>query len=287
MRKGSTSRPSKPGKRLRLDVASIAVLPAGVVLVLLSQVAGGVSIWALLHWPAALIVLGGTLAAVMVSYSPGELLKATRAAGRTFIASEDDTDALAASLLTMSIRAHRRGALVLEAEAEALTDPFLRDGMLLAIDGSPIETLRELLAVESAAREDEDEAPARIFEAAAGYAPTLGILGAVLGLVQVMQHLGAPGALGSGIAVAFVATVYGVGSANLLLLPIAGRLRERAARGARRREMMTHALCAIQLRTNPRLVAQKLRSFSTQMPRIEEIATSLAGRTASLPKIAS
>lgn len=284
MRKGS---PPKPGKRLRLDIASIAVLPAGVALIMLSQIGDGVSILALLHWPAALIVLGGTLAAVMVSYSPGELLKAVHAAGRTFVASEDDTDALAATLLALSIRAHRRGAMVLEAEAETLGDPFLRDGMLLAIDGSPIETLRELLAVESAAREAEDEAPARIFEAAAGYSPTLGILGAVLGLVQVMQNLGAPGALGSGIAAAFVATVYGVGSANLLLLPIAGRLRERAARAERRREMMTHALCAIHLRTNPRLVAQKLRSFSTQMPRIEEIATRMAGRAAPIPKIAS
>lgn len=263
----------RPPKRLRLDVASIVLAPAGIVLVLLSQAVDGVPIQSLLQWPAALIVLGGTTAAVLVSYTPRELLGAMRAAARTFYAADEDTDALAASLLALSIRAHRRGMLVLESELDRVADPFLREGMQLAVDGSSLETVRELLAVESAARQDDEEAPARVFEAAAGYAPTLGILGAVLGLVQVMQHLSAPGALGSGIATAFVATVYGVGTANLILLPIAGRLRERGAQAARRRDMMTHAVCAIALRTNPRLVAQKLRAFSTRMPRIEDIAT--------------
>jgi len=140
-----------------------------------------------------------------------------------------------------------------------------------------------LLVIESGARDAEEEAPARVFEAAAGYAPTLGILGAVLGLVQVMQRLGSPGSLGSGIAVAFVATVYGVGSANMILLPVAGRLRERATHAARRRELMTHGLCAIHGRMNPRLVARKLRSFSTEMPKIEEIATRL-GTIPALPR---
>lgn len=269
-------------RRVRLDLASLAVIPAGVAFVVLSQVAAGASLQALVHWPAALIVVGGTCAAVTVSYTPRELVHAVRAAGRAFTATDDDTDALAATLLALSIRAHRRGALVLEPEVEHITDRFLREGMQLAVDGTSLDALREQLAVESGAREAEEEAPARLFEAAAGYAPTLGILGAVLGLVQVMQHLTAPGALGPGIAVAFVATIYGVGLANLILLPVAGRLRERAALAARRREMMTHTLYAIHLRTNPRLVAQKLRAYSARMPRIEEMATRL-----SVPRIPS
>jgi chemotaxis protein MotA len=231
----------------------------------------------LLQWQAALIVLGGTTAAVMVSYTPSELMNALRAAGRTFRTNEEDTDGLATALLALSIRAHKRGALVLESEIERVVDPFLREGLQLAIDDSSLETVRELMAVDSTNRADDEEAPARVFEAAAGYAPTLGILGAVLGLVQVMQNLSAPGKLGPGIAMAFVATVYGVGIANLVLLPIAGRLRERAALAARRRDMMTHAVCAIALRTNPRLVAQKLRAFSTHMPRIEDISRRGAG----------
>ena len=264
-------------KRLRLDVVSILLVPAGLVLVLLSQASHGVPLDSLLQWQAALIVLGGTTAAVMVSYTPSELMNALRAAGRTFTSVEEDTDGLATALLALSIRAHKRGALVLESEIERVVDPFLREGLQLAIDDSSLETVRELMAVDSTNRADDEEAPARVFEAAAGYAPTLGILGAVLGLVQVMQNLSSPGKLGPGIAMAFVATVYGVGVANLVLLPIAGRLRERAALAARRRDMMTHAVCAIALRTNPRLVAQKLRTFSTQMPRIEDISRRGAG----------
>jgi chemotaxis protein MotA len=259
-------------KRFRLDLLSLLLVPSGLVLVLLSQIWEGVPLHTLLQWPAALVVVGGTTCAVMVSYSPRELRRSVAAAMRTFKAADEDADGLAASLLALSIRAHRRGMLVLESEVDRLTDPFLREGMVLAVDGADVDTVRELLAVESANRAEEEEAPARLFEAAAGYAPTLGILGAVLGLVQVMQNLSSPGALGPGIAMAFVATVYGVGAANLILLPIAGRLRERAALAARRRDMMTHAVCAITLRTNPRLVAQKLRAFSTDMPKIEEIA---------------
>jgi chemotaxis protein MotA len=259
-------------KRIRLDYVSLLLVPAGLVLVVLSQAWHGVPMDSLLQWQAALIVLGGTTAAIMVSYTPRELCSAVQAAARTFKADDDDTDGLATALLTMSIRAHKRGALVLESDLEHMADPFLREGLQLAIDDSSLETVRELMAVDSANRAEEEEAPARVFEAAAGYAPTLGILGAVLGLVQVMQNLSAPGTLGPGIATAFVATVYGVGAANLVLLPVAGRLRERAAQAQRRRDMMTHAVCAIALRTNPRLVAQKLRAFSTHMPRIEDIS---------------
>jgi chemotaxis protein MotA len=140
------------------------------------------------------------------------------------------------------------------------------------VDGAAPEMLNDVLALETRAQEAEEDIPARIFEAAAGYAPTMGILGAVLGLMRVMEHLSAPGMLGSGIALAFVATVYGVGFANLVLLPIAGRLRERAVVRARRRELIVQGLQALQTRMNPRLMSQKLRAFTTRMPRIEELA---------------
>lgn len=280
--------PARTRRRaFRLDLGSMLLAPAGVALVLLSQVGGGVPLRSLVQWPAALIVLGGTAAAVMLSYPAREVLGACRAAARTFRAGQEDTDALAAMLLALSIRAHRRGALVLEADLDEVADPFLREGIQLAVDGASLDTLRELLAVESSARAETDEAPARVFEAAAGYAPTLGILGAVLGLVHVMQHLTEPGALGPGIATAFVATVYGVGLANLILLPVAGRLRERAGGAARRREMVTHAVSAIALRTNPRLVAQKLRAFSDRIPRIEEIAGRHVPRPSAAARIPS
>lgn len=150
----------------------------------------------------------------------------------------------------------------LEAEIDEIDHPLLRDGLALIVDGTSIEILRDMVATERRARDADEELPARVFEAAAGYAPTLGILGAVLGLIEVMHHLSEPAALGSGIAVAFVATVYGVGGANLLFLPLAGRLRERAAAASRRRDLVAEALFAIHARTNPRLVAHKLRVLS-------------------------
>jgi chemotaxis protein MotA len=114
--------------------------------------------------------------------------------------------------------------------------------------------------MERTTRGADEDAPARLLETAAGYAPTFGILGAVLGLIHVMQSLNTPKGLGGGVAVAFVATVYGVGAANLLLLPLAGRIRERAALAARRRELMVHGICAIHQRLHPRVVAHKLRA---------------------------
>lgn len=268
--------------RPRLQWGSAAAIGVGIVIVAVAQALDGGTFGALLQAPAALIVFGGTCAATLVSYSPRTVLDAARAAARTFRGSDDDLDELSAELVALSIRAHRRGLLALESEVDAVQDPFLRNGLALAVDGVSSDTLRDALNVERLAQESREDVPARVFEAAAGYAPTLGILGAVLGLIRVMEHLASPADLGSGIAMAFVATVYGVGSANLLLLPIAARLRERAAAAARRRDLMTEALIDVQQRINPRLVAQKARGFSKGLPRIEEIARRMAPPAAAM-----
>jgi chemotaxis protein MotA len=256
----------------RLDILSILLAPLGIGVVVAAQLLDGSTLSALVQGPSALVVFGGTLGAILISYTPGEVLRAVRAAMEAFRSPDDDIDTLAATIVTLSIRAHRRGLPALENDIEQVADPLLREGLTLVVDGTTPETLNELMTLESRAQEAQEDVPARIFEAAAGYAPTMGILGAVLGLMRVMEHLSAPGMLGSGIALAFVATVYGVGVANLVLLPIAGRLRERATARARRREMIAHGLQALQQRWNPRLVAQKLRAFSNQMPRIDELA---------------
>jgi chemotaxis protein MotA len=250
-------------RRMRtLDIASLLTLPLGIVVVLAAQMLEGGSARALLQGPAALIVFGGTCAAVLVSYSPREVARAVREVARTFVRGSDDGQALMTRLVAIASRAHRKGVMSLEAEIDEIDHPLLRDGLALIVDGTSIEILRDMVATERRARDADEELPARVFEAAAGYAPTLGILGAVLGLIEVMHHLSEPAALGSGIAVAFVATVYGVGGANLLFLPLAGRLRERAAAASRRRDLVAEALFAIHARTNPRLVAHKLRVLS-------------------------
>jgi chemotaxis protein MotA len=259
-------------QRRSLDFVSLVLAPAGIGVILLAQVLDGVPLGALVQAIPALIVFGGTVGALSVTYRPGELKEALEAAGRAFRRVDYDTDRLAASLVGLSLRAHRGGLIALESELEHLPDPLLRDGLALTIDGTPMPVLREFLAAENAARDGDDDTAARVFETAAGYAPTLGILGAVLGLMRVMDHLAAPAAIGPGIAVAFVATVYGVGVANLVLLPVAGRIRERAVRAARRRQLIVAGLLAIHERLHPRLVAQKLRSYSAEMPRIDELA---------------
>lgn len=264
----------------QLQWGSAAAIAIGVVIVVAAQALDGGTFSSLLQGPAALIVFGGTCAATLVSYSPATVMDALRAAARTFKGSDDDLDELSAHLVALSIRAHRRGLLALESEVDAVQDPFLRNGLALAIDGVSSDTLRDALDVERLAQESREDVPARVFEAAAGYAPTLGILGAVLSLIRVMEHLATPAALGGGIAMAFVATVYGVGSANLVLLPVAARLRERSAVASRRRDLMTEMLIDVQQRMHPRLVAQKARGFSRGLPRIDEIARRMGPITA-------
>jgi chemotaxis protein MotA len=263
----------------RWEWGAAAAIACGIAAVLAAQALDGGSVRSLLQLPAALIVFGGTAAATLVSFSPAVVRAAMRAAWQTFESRDDDLDALSTQLVALSIRAHRRGLLALESEIDSVRDPFLRNGVMLAVDGVSSETLRDALAVERLAQETREDVPPRVFEAAAGYAPTLGILGAVLGLIRVMENLAGASPLGSGIAVAFVATVYGVGLANLILLPLAGRLRERSAAASRRRDLVIETLVDVQQRINPRLVAQKARGFTSTLPRVDEIARRMA-RTA-------
>lgn len=268
--------PGSPASSHRWQWSSIVAIAGGLVIVAAVQALDGGSFWSLLQGPAALIVFGGTCAATLVSYSPAAIGTAIRAARDAFRGNDERLDELSAHLVALSIRAHRGGLLALESQVDHIADPFLRNGLTLVVDGASSEMLRDALSVERLAEEAREDLPARVFEAAAGYAPTLGILGAVLGLIRVMENLPTPTAVGEGIAIAFVATVYGVGSANLVLLPIAARLRERSAARSRRRDLVTEALLDMQRRLNPRLVAHKARRFAADLPRVEEIARRMA-----------
>jgi len=254
----------RTGSWIPVDLGALLVAPLGVAILFVAQWLAGVPARTLLQYEAALIVFGGTLAALLVTYPVAEVLKTLRAAAGAFRVAPNDLEWLAATMIALAYRSHRQGLVTIDADAEMIDEPFLRDGLAFAIDEPSEEILREVLAADSTARVEAEESPAKILEAAAGYAPTLGILGAVLGLIHVMRNLGGTGSLGSGLAVAFVATVYGVGVANLILLPLAGRLRERAAFEARRRELMTVGICTIQQRLHPRVLARKLRSFGVR-----------------------
>lgn len=264
-------RPVRRRRWPRLDYLSILLAPFGVAVIAAAHFLDGSAFGALVDGPSAMVVFGGTLGAVLISYSPADLLRTARAAVDAFRAPDDDLDALAATIVTLSIRSLRRGVNALEQDIDTVSDPMLKSGLGLVVDGAPPELLNQVMTLESRTQEADEDIPTRIVESAAGYAPTMGILGAVLGLMRVMEHINSPELLGSGIALAFVATVYGVGFANLVLLPIAGRLRERSLARSRRRELIVQGVEALQQRINPRLVAQKLRVFSNGVPRIDEL----------------
>jgi chemotaxis protein MotA len=259
----------RPVRRRRFQPASLLAIPAAIAVVVATQLLDGGATGALLQPTAALIVFGGTLAATLISYAPGAVFDAVREAMRSFVGRGDDLADLSTQLVTMAVRAHRGGVLALEADLDQVDDDFLRNGLSLAVDGVEPALLRDLLATEMRARETTEDEASRIFESAAGYAPTFGILGAVLGLMHVMRSLATPGALGEGVAVAFVATVYGLGLANLLLLPLAGRLRERVLAAGRRRELILEAVVAMRGRMHPRLLAQTMRGLAPAAPALD------------------
>jgi chemotaxis protein MotA len=277
----------RPPSGSRTELGSIAAIPLAAGVVLSGYALHGGSVRSLLDPAAALIVCGGTLAATLVTHSPSALVAACRAAWSAFRSPAHDTSALTSDLLVLAIRAHRYGVVALDAEVERIADPFLRNGLTLAIDGTSTEVLRDVMNAEKRAREADDELPARVFETAAGYAPTLGIIGAVLGLIQVLGHLNTPSSLGAGIAVAFIATFYGIGLANLVLLPIGGRLRERAVQASHRRDLILEALPAVQQRMNPRIVAQRMRAYTPGMPAIEDLAAKVKPRRRDAVELAS
>jgi chemotaxis protein MotA len=270
----------KRRKRFQLPGASTLLgLAGGVAVIWVGHTLGGGSMRSILHGTAAIIVFGGTLAAVVVSASFAELRQAMRETRHMLFESEEPLEATISRVSMHATVARRSGILALEEELAGIKDPYLSRGLSLAIDGTAPHLLRELMEIENDAREEQDMIPARVFDAAGGYAPTFGILGAVLGLIHVMENLTDPDKLGAGIAVAFVATVYGVASANLVFLPIAAKLKARAQRAERRREVTLEGVLAVQGGLNPWLIEQKLRGFLGRY-QAERGARSRKGRAA-------
>ena len=248
-------------RRSKFELATVLGIPAAFAVILLAQRLEGAPALALWQPTAALVVAGGTLAAVLVSY-PWSLVQQTAAAVRDALFVQSDSfDRILADIISYSHLSRRKGLVALEGEIDRPQDSFLRLALTLAVDNTASKVARQILEAESDGRREIEDAPAEVLETAAGYAPTLGILGAVLGLIHVMQNLSDPSRLGDGIAVAFVATVYGVAGANLLLLPLATRLRGNARRAALVREIVIEGMVSVQDGVNPRVIEQKLRGY--------------------------
>jgi chemotaxis protein MotA len=231
----------------------------------------------ILQATACVIVLGGTAGAVCLSFTGPQLRQSWHSLPCVFRRPRDETPDQAARLVELAYRARRQGLLSVEGEVAKLPDAFMRRSLQLVIDGFPHQQVREIMEMDLAQREESGQMPARVFEAAGGYAPTIGILGAVLGLIQVMQHITEPARLGTGVAVAFVATIYGVASANLLFLPIAHKLKLYHERQMLHQEMILEGVLALAQGEHPRLIAERLNGFLSQGAEADQKTPAAAG----------
>lgn len=221
------------------------------------------------QFTAAFIVLGGTLGAVMVTTPLPLLRAAVKKLTHVFWDSTPSSSFAVDQLLMFATRARKHGLVSLEQDIESIGDPFFRKALALAVDGTDLQDIRRIMELELELAERRGEAEAKVFEAAGGYAPTIGIIGAVLGLIQVMKHLEDIEAVGKGIAVAFVATVYGVGLANVFLLPTANKLKLRLQQSLQMKELMLEGVISIAEGLNPRLIRSKLEAFQQNEPSSE------------------
>jgi chemotaxis protein MotA len=249
-----------------MDKGSIigALIAAGAIL--LGLMLEGGKVGQVLQPTAALIVFGGTLGAVMVQFPFEVVITAFLSLATIFLVPKNDPLGVIHEIVTFAYKARKEGIVSLDNDLDKVQDPFLRRSLMLAVDGTEPGELRKMMELELEKQGEYEENTPRVFESAGGFSPTIGIIGAILGLIQVMQHLDNIEEVGKGIAVAFVATIYGVGAANLLLLPAAGKLKIRMREEQVIREMMLEGVISILEGMNPRMIETKLYSYLAERP---------------------
>ena len=215
----------------------------------------------LLNLPAAAIVILGTLAAAIIQSPTQDVRRAIRLLGWAFGRNNQDFKGSIDRIVQWCVVARRKGLLALEKEAEKESDPFVKAGLLLLVDGKGADVIRGTLEVELITAEQRDLQGAKVIESMGGYAPTLGIIGAVLGLIHVMSNLSDPDSLGAGIATAFVATIYGIGLANLFLIPVANKIKNLVLVRYQYQEMVLEGLMFIAEGQNPKAIQQRLQGY--------------------------
>jgi chemotaxis protein MotA len=250
------------GTGAKLDLATVLGLVVALGGIIGGLLLDGGKITDISQLTAAMIVLGGTTGAVMVS-TPLKVLKG--GVGRLVSVFRDAgtrLDELIEEIIGYATKARKNGLVSLEQQALEIQDPFLRKALTLAVDGTDLQEIRRMLELEIGLEEQHAEAEAKVFECAGGYAPTVGIIGAVMGLIQVMKNLANIDEVGHGIAVAFVATVYGVATANLFFLPAAAKIKARAHAETQRKELILEGVSGIVEGMNPKLIRVKLEAYA-------------------------
>lgn len=245
----------------RLDTTSLLGVFLAFGAILGGQVLEGGHVGSLLQLTAFIIVLGGTMGAVLIQFSPPIFMLGLRLLKWVFFSPSIVLEQVIEQVVGWGNTARRGGLLSLEPLLDEMDDPFMKKGLQMLVDGAEPDKLREMMEVEMEAYEEHYKLAAKVWEAAGGYSPTIGILGAVMGLIHVMENLADPSKLGAGIAVAFVATIYGVGAANLFFLPFCNKIRAVIGREMVKRAMVVEGLVAVANGENPRLIETRLRGF--------------------------
>jgi chemotaxis protein MotA len=245
-----------------VDFATIGGIAFAIGMILVGQALEGGHVGSILQLTAAMIVFGGTIGAVIVSFPFNEFVRGVKMAAGTLKQRKSDLRQILDQVVDLAGVARRDGVLALEQRLPELKDPFLKRAVGFIVDGVDATVARDALETEIMREFEEGNVGAKVFEAMGGYAPTVGILGAVLGLIHVMENLNDPSKLGGGIATAFVATVYGVGSANLLFLPVANKIKRKLAVEKERRVLIAEAALSIQAGLNPRVLREKLLAYA-------------------------
>lgn len=254
---------AKPGKGVsnKPDLASLLGLVVGIGGILGGMVLEKGELHNLYQISAAIIVLGGTFGAVMLTTPPHVLMRALKHVVLVFFDRGQSASATIEEIIEYATQARKEGIVSLEQAAGKVPDPFLKKALNLAVDGIEMNQIRSIMELDLSLVEHEGEAEAKVYEAAGGYAPTIGIIGAVIGLIHVMQNLADIEAVGKGIAGAFVATIYGVASANLFFLPAGSKLRSRMQATVQSRELMLEGVLSIVEGLNPKLIRTKLDAY--------------------------
>jgi chemotaxis protein MotA len=251
-----------------MDLTTVGGLLFAIVCILVGHTLEGGQARSLVQAAAAIIVLGGTLGAVAMSYPARDFVRGLGMIKVALRQKRSDLHPLIRQIVDLAWVARRDGVLALEQRLTSIRDPFLKRSVGFLVDGVDSAVARDALETEINTELSEGMVGARVWESAGGFAPTIGILSAVLGLIHAMENLSDPSRLGGGIAVAFVATVYGVGSANLLFLPIANKLKRKLAIERERKTLIAEGVLSIQAGLNPRVLEEKLRAYagSGQVP---------------------
>jgi chemotaxis protein MotA len=251
----------KKGGGAKIDFATV-----GGLIVALGAIVGGLileggKVSDISQLTAAMIVLGGTLGAVMINTPMPALISAAKRIPDVFLERSHPAGAIIDEIVVLAGKARKSGIVSLEGDVDQLHDPFLKKALSLAVDGTDLQELRKMMEFEIMAEESQTEAEVKVFEAAGGYAPTIGIIGAVMGLIQVMKHLENIEEVGHGIAVAFVATVYGVAASNIIFLPAGNKIKARGHHSVKLKELSLEGVCSLAEGMNPKLIRTKLEGI--------------------------